>query len=211
MKNLTNETRDSTNEEAKRLVLAGRVTGPAYVIAEEQTAGKGTQGRSWISPKKAGLYFSLIHLPTEKPLPVTTCYTLAAGVACAEALQETTGLTLQLKPVNDLYIEQRKLGGILTETLIHQSHIRALITGIGINLRAVERVIPANEQRGHIPHSLEALLPPYQFERFMPEVLVQEIIEKLERYYQMIHQGQEAEILTIYQRYQLPGTQLPSC
>lgn len=133
---------DSTNEEAKRLIRAGRITGPAYVLAHEQTAGKGNQGRFWLSPKDAGIYLSVVEFAPNGDVPPSTLFTLAAGVACADVLRAQTSLDVRLKPVNDLYLEGRKLGGILVESMVEAGALRAVVVGVGINTRRAARPLP---------------------------------------------------------------------
>ena len=141
------DTIDSTNEEAKRLVRAGRITGPAFVLAEGQTAGKGQFGRTWCSPPNAGIYLSVLDVsrrPIDLPFPLLT---LSGGVACAEAIRRRTGIDVRLKPINDLYVDGRKLGGILTETVSVGNRVEAFITGVGINVHGVPRDIPEGTTR----------------------------------------------------------------
>jgi len=111
------DTIDSTNEAAKRMIEAGRLNGPGYLLAREQTGGKGRHGRIWLSPRDAGIYRSVVELPGRTVGTQATMFTLAAGVACVEALKETTGVEVKLKPINDLYARGAKLGGILTEAV----------------------------------------------------------------------------------------------
>jgi hypothetical protein len=153
---------DSTNNEAKRLFKRGRITQKTVLVAHTQTAGRGTQGREWISPAGAGLYISVIDLASDNS--ITPFYTMAAGIACIEAL--TTQLDLPtgkigIKPVNDLYAEGQKLGGILVEGLIQDNVCQAIITGIGINfiLHPAVTTYFKHDTR-HRPTSLAALLPP---------------------------------------------------
>ena len=158
MQLITLDTVDSTNEEAKRRFWANPTQAvPLCVVARQQTAGKGTQGRVWVSPPDAGLYLSYLHPLTEQQAacPLTTDFTLAAGVACVRAIQAVTGVTVQLKPINDLVVGRAKLGGILVESLIQQGRMRALITGVGLNIRDVPRALPpeclaAHQSRGPV-------------------------------------------------------------
>ncbi len=138
---------DSTNEEAKRLIARGEITNVAYVVAREQTAGKGSRGRTWISPRDAGLYLSIVQRfkPGLDPATISLeTFTLAAGVACAEVLHERYQVEVALKPINDLYVGSAKLGGILVESIVEKNLLRALVTGIGINLRLADRPLPVD-------------------------------------------------------------------
>jgi biotin-[acetyl-CoA-carboxylase] ligase BirA-like protein len=210
---------DSTNEEAKRLLSQGTIVAPTMIIADRQTAGKGTQGRQWFSPSGAGLYFSIVHpFPDQSAqqsehqidIPLTPLFTLAAGVACAESLLRLTGLNVQLKPVNDLYLDGRKLGGILTESLVSDHRCKALITGIGINLREHSEIRQAcaDEQRGNDPISLQTCMAPEVFNGFHPDWLIKELTETIasavDTQYRQLIQGQTEALLDTYQRYKIP-------
>src|SRR3990167_6325862 len=114
---------DSTNDVAKRLIADGQIHGRAYIVAREQTAGRGQRGRPWLSPRDAGIYLTTVDFPNALPTPVTNLFTLGAGIACIEALRRCTGVDVYLKPINDLYVGHAKLGGILTEAVIDGKHI----------------------------------------------------------------------------------------
>jgi BirA family biotin operon repressor/biotin-[acetyl-CoA-carboxylase] ligase len=151
---------DSTNETAKRLIQTNAIHGRAYVLAREQTAGRGHRGRVWLSPRDAGIYLTIVDFPNALPTPVTNLFTLGAGIACVEALRQCTGVDVHLKPINDLYAGHAKLGGILTEAVIEGEHIKALLTGVGINVRRTPRLLPAESPE---PICLQDLIPPAQF------------------------------------------------
>ncbi len=121
---------DSTNSEAARQAKFGADEG-LCVIARQQTAGRGRHGRTWVSEKDAGLYFSIVLRPKieMKFLPLIT---LTTGVAVHDALKEF-GLKPDIKWVNDILIEEKKICGILAETMETQIGL-AVIVGIGINL-----------------------------------------------------------------------------
>ena len=129
------ESVDSTQEEAKRQIAAGKITQNCILVAEEQTGGKGTQGRYWHSPKNKGLYITLVHfdLGPNLQLEITPFYTQACALACVKALQDCYDLTPQVKPINDIYFEGRKLGGILVESASLGNSLQYILTGIGIN------------------------------------------------------------------------------
>lgn len=126
---------DSTNEEARRMLEKEDIADGTYLIANHQTAGKGRQGHSFYSPADTGLYVSLVRTDEEVLHPATLSkLTLAAAVATAEAIEEAVGVSPRIKWVNDLYYRDRKVCGILTESVGWQDdRPRAVIIGIGIN------------------------------------------------------------------------------
>ena len=124
------DTVDSTNTFAKALARQGAPHG-TVVLANHQTGGRGRMGRSFSSPAGKGIYCSVIlryNLPPEQ-LMHTTC---VAAEAARRAILVSTGADCQIKWINDLVYEKKKLCGILTElTATEQGY--ALICGIGIN------------------------------------------------------------------------------
>jgi BirA family biotin operon repressor/biotin-[acetyl-CoA-carboxylase] ligase len=109
----------------------------AVVFADEQTAGRGRRGRMWFSPPGSGLYVSVVLAPSRSadPRRATTLLTLAAGVALAEAIEAHTSLSVDLKWPNDLYIRNKKVGGILAE--LHRDRRRSVLdTRAGYGPRA---------------------------------------------------------------------------
>lgn len=124
---------DSTNRVAREEALAGAVSG-TVVWADCQIAGKGQYGRSFASPA-GGLYFSLILRPALAPDRVPLI-TLATGLACREVLARRYNVEATLKWPNDLFVQGKKVGGILCETLF-ESHLSpaqaTVIIGVGIN------------------------------------------------------------------------------
>ncbi len=128
---------DSTNNYAKLVVGEGTVNG-TVVVADRQSAGKGRMGRSFISPPGKGLYMSIILCP-EFSINTAPLITSAAAVATAEAIESLCRADVKIKWVNDLYLNGRKIVGILTEASVDME-MRALdiaVIGIGINVRRV--------------------------------------------------------------------------
>jgi BirA family biotin operon repressor/biotin-[acetyl-CoA-carboxylase] ligase len=120
----------STNDLAKLLAREGSAEG-TVVVADEQTKGKGTKGRSWHSPPGLGLYASVILRPRRSNLALLP---LAAGVACVEAVQEAAGLRAELAWPNDIVWGGRKIGGILCETDFLGNTVSHSILGVGLNI-----------------------------------------------------------------------------
>jgi BirA family biotin operon repressor/biotin-[acetyl-CoA-carboxylase] ligase len=123
---------DSTNRVAVDLAHAGEPEG-AVVLAEEQTAGRGRAGRSWLSERGTGIYVTLLLRPRIAPVQAPLL-TMMAGISARMAVQAATGLHVDLKWPNDLMIGGKKLGGILTEMHAEPTLVRFVIVGIGINV-----------------------------------------------------------------------------
>lgn len=170
------DTIDSTNEAAKRLIRDGTIRQRDFVVAREQTAGKGQRGCIWNSPRDAGIYLTIVDFPTTSVDSPGAIFTLSAGLACVEVLREMTGVEVRLKPINDLYVNGCKLGGILTETVIQKQSIEALITGIGINLKVADRSIPNAKAK---PICLEELLTAKQIKRLDCNELVAALVHRV--------------------------------
>lgn len=128
---------DSTNNEAKKLAAEGAVHG-TVVIADSQTAGRGRLDRQFVSPAGKGLYMSIIIRP-ESDIKFAPMITSAAAVAAAIAVENICGSEVQIKWVNDLYMNGKKICGILTEAAVNTDgkSLEYVIVGIGINVRSI--------------------------------------------------------------------------
>lgn len=124
---------DSTNTEAINQAKRGAEEG-LCIVAREQTAGRGRHGRTWVSPKGSGLYFSVILRPQieSKFLPLIT---LMSAVAVHQALEQVFKFECDIKWVNDIHVGGKKISGILAETVETEKGL-AVIVGIGINLKS---------------------------------------------------------------------------
>jgi BirA family biotin operon repressor/biotin-[acetyl-CoA-carboxylase] ligase len=136
---------ESTNAEAKSLAADGAPEG-TVIVAECQTAGRGRLGRRWTSPAGKGLLFSVILRP-DLPMSDAHLLTLVAATAAAEAIETQTGIAVRIKWPNDLYVDDRKLGGILTEVSGEQDEIDWVIVGIGINVNTEYGELPVPLRR----------------------------------------------------------------
>jgi BirA family biotin operon repressor/biotin-[acetyl-CoA-carboxylase] ligase len=123
----------STNDEAKRGAKAGAPSGATWV-AESQTAGRGRQGRGWVSPRGENLLFSVLVrvacAPQRLP-PLALVAGLAARDAVARALP---GRDVRIKWPNDVVVDGKKIAGVLVEATLQGSVVEAVIVGIGINV-----------------------------------------------------------------------------
>ncbi len=123
----------STNQSLKQLAEEGAPHGTT-IIAREQTAGRGRMGRSFYSQKDTGLYLSCLLRPNCAPTELMHL-TCAVGVAVCNALQKAVGVTPHIKWINDLVLNRKKLGGILTELSIDSNTglVDYAVIGIGVN------------------------------------------------------------------------------
>ncbi len=126
------DTIDSTNLKARQLAAEGAPHG-TVVMAKQQTSGRGRLGRSFFSPRE-GIYLSIVIKP-DFDVSKSVLMTSAAAVAVANAIEKVCGLDARIKWVNDIYIEGKKVCGIITEgiTDFETGQIEYLILGIGIN------------------------------------------------------------------------------
>jgi BirA family transcriptional regulator, biotin operon repressor / biotin---[acetyl-CoA-carboxylase] ligase len=128
----------STNNVARDMAGLGAAEG-TVVVAEEQTAGRGTKGRSWHSPRGKGLYVSLIVRPAPEEMPLIP---LAAGLAARDAVERSSGLRVLLRWPNDIVWEGKKLGGVLCEGGFLGNRPEYAILGVGLNIDQGPRDFP---------------------------------------------------------------------
>ena len=181
---------DSTNAEARRRAEAGE-TGPLWITAREQTAGRGRRGHSWFSPPGAGLYVSVVLATATARVDAaraTTLLTLAAGVALVEGVEASAGLSADLKWPNDLLVSGRKLAGILAE-----GHADTVVLGYGINVLAT--AFPP-ELRGRAT-SLESEIG----RRIESDLVLDETLAALSRRYEDLLDGRFDAILDAWRRH----------
>ncbi|MBQ6117754.1 MAG: biotin--[Clostridia bacterium] len=161
----------STNNDLKARIAAA--DGPVWdvISAKTQTGGRGRLGRSFFSPP-GGLYFSAA-LPlkgTETNIP---CLTLAAGLCVCTALEEACGIAPRIKWPNDVYLNGKKLCGILCELVTGRTP--AAVVGAGVNLTVQKSGIPEELQDKMTSLRAEGVSAP------APDALVRSIVEKLDK------------------------------
>ena len=122
---------DSTNERAKELAAAGAPHG-TLVTAGEQTAGRGRQGRAWVAPPGSAVLMSIVLRELDERFPLVP---LVAAVAVADACEALAPVRCAIKWPNDVWIERRKVAGILVEGRPAEGWA---VLGIGLNARVAE-------------------------------------------------------------------------
>ncbi|HBR32513.1 MAG: biotin--[acetyl-CoA-carboxylase] ligase [Eubacteriales bacterium] len=128
------KTLPSTNTYLKGLAANGEKEG-LVIMANEQTAGRGRMGRSFFSPADDGIYMSVLLRPPLKADSAALLTTMAA-VSVSRAIENTVGIPIGIKWVNDLYYKDKKIAGILTEggIDIESGTLQYAIIGIGVNV-----------------------------------------------------------------------------
>lgn len=148
----------STNEWLKQEALAKKLPHGSLAAAQYQSGGKGRRGRSFYSPKDSGLYLSVLLHP-KKTAQESLEITAAAAVAVCKAVEQVCGVSLGIKWVNDLYLEEKKVCGILTEAVtdFETGDIEFVVVGIGLNLYPPEGGFPK-----YLEHVAGTILEPGQ-------------------------------------------------
>jgi len=144
------------------------------VIAREQTAGRGRQGRSWSSPPGEGLYLSLVLRP-QVTASASAMITLAAAVAVAETLRLDFQAAADIKWPNDILLSGRKICGILVEAAIEGDRLQYAVAGIGVNI--AQRFFPEQVTAGATSLFLET------GRAIVPEDFVGVMLPRLDHWY----------------------------
>jgi len=126
------EETDSTNLVCRRMAEQGEREGLA-VLARAQSAGRGRRGRSFQSTKDLGMYLSVMLRPTQD-MQTLSNMTAWVAVAVCRGVERACGVRPEIKWINDIILNGKKLGGILTELGLEEGRIDHLVVGIGINV-----------------------------------------------------------------------------
>ena len=129
------DTLSSTNDFAKELINTNNFQNGTTVIANSQTSGRGRFARTFFSPANTGIYFSTI-LKKTLPIKDVSLITLISAVAVCKAISKLTNLNPQIKWINDIYLNNKKICGILVENICDFNNMKskAIVAGIGINI-----------------------------------------------------------------------------
>lgn len=172
---------DSTNRYLKELAAAGAEEG-TVIISNRQSKGRGRLGRSFFSPEEKGIYMSILLRP-ELELQRSVLITSMAAVAVANAVERVSGITAQIKWVNDIFLNKKKICGILTEAGIdaQKGTLDYAVLGIGVNVGTME-----------FPEELKEIATSVSKEcgfEVGKEVLIEEILKELEQWYPTLWNG----------------------
>jgi len=188
------ESIDSTNNYAKKTASDGAEHG-TVIVADTQTAGRGRLGRSFVSPENTGLYMSIIIRP-HFDLQTVSLITSAVACATSEAVEKLCGVKTGIKWVNDLYMNGRKICGILTEATLdlEMKSLDYAVIGIGVNVRKCDFGEELNKTVTSVEQETGTVID--------RNVLCAEILNSTEKYLDMIKSREylsyyrEREILT---------------
>ncbi len=173
------KTVESTNIVARGMAMNGADSG-TVVIAEEQTSGYGRNGKSFFSPYGTGIYMSIIlNLKKEKKIFNSSFITTAAAMAVSKSIEEISNENTQIKWVNDVFINGKKVCGILTEGAFsfEDGKLDYAVIGIGINVNFPKNGFP--EEINNIAVSINKM----QNNKDIRNILIAKILERMYEYY----------------------------
>lgn len=128
---------DSTQKEIWRRVENGSIENGTLIMANIQTAGFGTHGRTWYTEKANNIAFSLVLFPNCH-IDKLNNLTFEIAEIWVNVFKDLYGIELDIKLPNDLMINKKKVGGILTETKLQGNDVRVIVIGVGINTNQKE-------------------------------------------------------------------------
>lgn len=184
----------STNQECKLQAADPATPRPKCLLTERQIATKGRFNRAYFADEKGrGIYFSLLVNPADYAADIRF-YTVLAAVACQSVFSNVLGRPTEIKWVNDLYVNQRKVCGILSEAVsdLETQTISSVIIGMGINFTIPQEEFPAEIQ------SKAGSLFPEGHSPFTRNQVVAAILTKL---FDLLENFDQAAILTAYRQH----------
>jgi BirA family biotin operon repressor/biotin-[acetyl-CoA-carboxylase] ligase len=188
------DTVDSTNSEAERLLAAGAAV-PLVILAGAQTEGRGRRGRIWHSPPAGNLYSTFVFRPRLEPARLQD-FTLWMGLNICELVSNFAKIEPGLKWPNDLLVNGRKAGGMLTEARVDADQVRDLVFGFGLNLNGRAAGLPREVARTATSLA-DATGAPLDLNRFAA-ALTGRI---LSAYGQFIEEAHRDKFAALWQRY----------
>jgi len=178
----------STNTIALEKVRSGEASNGLIVITNEQTAGRGQRGNTWLSEPGANLTLSVVYLPKNLPVNKNFYLNIISSLAVSDTINHfLPKKAISVKWPNDVYCNKKKISGILIETSINQQCISSVVIGIGINV---------NEQISQIP-TAGSMLQETGHSFDLNEVF-QILIENIERYYLLLINESYEELFVKY-------------
>lgn len=165
---------ESTNDDCRKAAENQEKEGAVF-ISEEQTRGRGRMLRQWVTRPGDSIALSILLRPSILPSKAPTI-TPVLALAAVESLREITTLDIRIKWPNDIFLENKKIGGILTEMSAGMNEVKYIIAGLGLNIN--QEVM--DEEIKDIATSLRI----YSGEAFDREIIIAELLNKFEEYYE---------------------------
>jgi BirA family biotin operon repressor/biotin-[acetyl-CoA-carboxylase] ligase len=181
---------DTTMREAAEWAERNAPEG-TLVLAEEQTAGRGRLGRTWVSQRGLGIYGSLILRPKVAPAQAAVL-TLVIGLGVARGIGEAAGRQCDIRWPNDVLLNDKKCCGVLVELSAGQDRVEYVIAGFGINV---------NQES--MPPGLAGAATSLRIEtgcEFVREVVLDTVLKHTERYYEMFLERGKASVIDAFCR-----------
>ncbi|MBO7431444.1 MAG: biotin--[acetyl-CoA-carboxylase] ligase [Elusimicrobia bacterium] len=144
----------STNDFAKELINSDNFVHGTTIIANAQTKGRGRFARTFFSPADTGIYFSSI-LKISLPIQDVSLITLISAVAVCKAIKKLTTLNPEIKWINDIYLDNKKICGILVENINDLTNLKSkgIVVGIGINISTENFPKDIEEKAGSVMYN----------------------------------------------------------
>jgi BirA family transcriptional regulator, biotin operon repressor / biotin---[acetyl-CoA-carboxylase] ligase len=184
------EVTDTTMREAAEWAERNAPEG-TLILAEEQTAGRGRLGRTWISERGLGLYGSLILRPTVPPAQATII-TLVVGLGVARGVGEAAGRQCDIRWPNDVLLNDKKCCGVLVELSAEPDRVQYAIAGFGINVN-----------HESMPPDLAGIATSLRIEtgcEFVRQAVLDAVLKHTERYYDMFMERGTPAVLEAFSR-----------
>lgn len=194
----------STNDEAAQLLSQGDVPEGTLIVTDQQTQGRGQRGNQWEAQPGQNLTFSLVLNPTFLAAADQFWLNMAVSLAIQDALSPLLAPTsLTIKWPNDVYVQDRKLGGVLIENTLQGYTLAHSVVGIGLN---------ANQLDFAVPTATSLLLEAPVADGYLLNGLLTVLAEQLEKRYLQLRGGHRNALRTAYlqhlYQYQQPHTYL---
>lgn len=177
----------STNDYAASLLTVSGTFEGTVVVTSNQTGGRGQRGSSWESEPGKNLTCSVVFMPHFLDIDASFLLNLAVSLAVHDTLTHFLEKKINIKWPNDIYCSGKKICGILIETSIQGKRIRNAIVGIGININQTSF-------QSAYASSMNMLAE----KEFRPELVLRELLERLEKFYLRLKAGDSDKLLQEY-------------
>ena len=177
----------STNDELSHLIRKGNEPEGLVVYTDHQTSGKGQRGNIWVDEGGKNVLLSLLLRPSRLQVSDQFFLNVIVGLAVIQVLEDYSSATKSLKWPNDIYLNEKKLGGILIENNIKGGAMESAVVGLGLNV---------NQRGFNMPNATSIFLETQcEFDR---EDIIDELLSAIEQWYLRLSKGEYDQILTSY-------------